>query len=82
MMTTFRSCHVIINRKLADDCRYARDFADFFRLGSIYTLFCRWIPSTNANIFSFYNAHFGKTLNISTANDSTFIVHRNKTQER
>ena len=40
-MTSLRSCHLIVNRKLADDCRRAHDFvdADFFRWESIYTLF-------------------------------------------
>ena len=42
----------------------------FFCLGGIYTLFLKWTPSTNANIFSRYCAHFGKTLNVSTANYS------------
>ena len=32
-MTIFWSCHLIVNRKLADDCRHVRDFidSDFFR---------------------------------------------------
>ena len=28
VMTTFHSCHLIINRKLTNDCRYVRDFID------------------------------------------------------
>ena len=76
MMTTCRSCHLIVNRKLADDHRYVLDFkyADFFPLGGISTLFFKWTQSTNANIFSRYYAHFRKTLNIATANDCTFTV--------
>ena len=27
-MTTFRSCHLIVNRKLPDDCRHVRDFVE------------------------------------------------------
>ena len=44
------------------------------RWGGISTLFLKWTPSTNANSFSCSNAHFGKTLNISIASDSTFTV--------
>ena len=56
--------------------RHVRDSidADFYRSGGISTLFLKWTLSTNANIFSRYYAHFGKTLNISSANDSTFTV--------
>ena len=75
-MTSLWSDHLIVNGKLPDDCRHVRDFidADFFRWGGIYTLFLKRAPSTNANIFSRCYAHFGKTLNITTANDSTFTV--------
>ena len=40
-MTTFRSCHLIVNRNLPDDRRHVRDFidAEFFCLGGISTLF-------------------------------------------
>ena len=39
--------------KLADDRRHVRDFieADIFHWGGIATLFFKWTPSTNANIF-------------------------------
>ena len=74
-MTTFRSCHLIVNRKLCYDRRHAHNFIDAaFPLGGTYSPFLKWTPSTNANIFSHYFAHFGKMLSISTANDSTFIV--------
>ena len=83
-MTTFRSRHLIVNRTLADDRRHVRDFIDatFFHRGGICTLLLKWTPSTNANIFSRYYAHCGKTLNIlyiyyiniSTANDFNFTV--------
>ena len=70
------SCRLIVNRKLTDDRRHVRDFmdADFCRSGGTSTLFLEWTPSRNANIFSRFYAHSGKTLNISTANDSTFTV--------
>ena len=37
-MTTFRSCYLIVNRKLPDDRRHVRDFidADFFPLGRCF----------------------------------------------
>ena len=75
-MTTFWSCHL---RTLTNDCRHVRGFidADFFCWEGISILFLEWAPSTNANIFSQYYAHFGKTLNISSANDSTFMVLTN-----
>ena len=75
-MTTFWSCHLIVNKKNPDDCRYVRDFIDagFLRWGGISTLFLKWTPSTNANIYSHYYAPFAKMLNISTANDSTLTV--------
>ena len=75
-MTTFWSCHLIVNRKLLDDRSRVHDFidADFCRWGGASTLFLKWTPSTIANIFSCYYAHFGKMLNISTTNDSTFTV--------
>ena len=43
-MTTFRSCHLIANRKLADDRRHDCDFMDanFFRWGGISTLYLKW----------------------------------------
>ena len=51
-MTTFWSCHLIINRKLLGDRRRVRDFIDAEkRWGGISTLFLEWTPSTNANIF-------------------------------
>ena len=39
-MTSFRSCHLIVNRKLPDDRRRVRDFidADFF-VGEIFILY-------------------------------------------
>ena len=60
-MTTFRSCHLMINRKLSDDCRHVRDFmdADFLCWGGNSTLFLEWIPSMNANIFSRYYSFRG-----------------------
>ena len=76
-MTTFWSCHLIVNKNLPDDCRHVRDFidVDFFSIGGgISTSFLGWTPSTNANIFSHYYAHLGETLNISTANDCTITV--------
>ena len=74
-MTAFWSCHLIVNRNL-DDRRYVHDFidADFSHWEDSSTLFLKWLPSTNANIFSRCYAHFGKTLNISTDNDFTFTV--------
>ena len=77
-MTTFRSCHLIVNRKPAGDRRHDHNFidADFFRQGGISNLLLEWTPSTDANTFSRYYAHFGKMLNISTANDSTFTVFK------
>ena len=58
-MTTFWSCHFIVNRKLLDDCRHVRDFidVDFFLSGGISTLCLEWTASTNAKIFSRYYAH-------------------------
>ena len=68
-----QSCHPIAVRTLADDRRHGRNFldADFFCWGGISNLFLEWTPSTNANTFSRYYAHF-----ISTANDSTFTVFK------
>ena len=73
-MRSFGSCHLIVHRNLADDRRHAWDFihADFFHWGGTSTLFLKWTRSRNANTFS----HFGKTLNISTTNDSTFTGTR------
>ena len=38
-MTTFRSCHLMVHRKLADDRRHVGDFidADFF-VGEVFLL--------------------------------------------
>ena len=77
-MTTFWSCHLIVNRKLPkDDHRRIRDLigADSSHCGGISTSCLEWTPSTNVNMFSRYCAHFGKTLNISTANGSTSTVN-------
>ena len=75
-MTTFRSCHLIVNRKLADDRRHVCDFkdADFFRWGCISTLFLECTPSTNIKICSRYYAHLGETSYISTADDFIFTI--------
>ena len=56
IMKTFGSCHLIIIRSFT----------------MIVDTFVTWTPSNNANICSRYFARFGKTLNISTANDCTF----------
>ena len=39
-MTTFQSCHLIVNIKLADDHRCVCDFieADFFSIGEVFLL--------------------------------------------
>ena len=75
-MTTLRSCHLIVNRKLTDDHRHVHHFidTDFFSWGGISTLFLGCTPSTDAKICSRSYTHFGKTLNISNASDSTFTV--------
>ena len=75
-MTNFWSCHLIVNRKRSDDCSHVCDFidVDWFRRGGISTLILEWTPCTNAKFFSRHYAHFGKPLNISTANDSTSAV--------
>ena len=46
-MTTFRSCRLIVNRKLTDDRTHVCDFIDvaFLHWGGIYTLFWEWNPS-------------------------------------
>ena len=61
-MITFRSCHLIVNRKPADDCRHVRDIidADFFSWGGISALFLEWTPSTNANVFLAISLIWGK----------------------
>ena len=40
-MTTFWSCHLIVDRKLPDYCKHIRDFidADFYRWRGFSTLF-------------------------------------------
>ena len=40
IMTTCRSFHLIVNRKLGDDCRHARDFVhvDYVCWGGVSTL--------------------------------------------
>ena len=55
-MTTYRSCRLIANRNLPNDRRHGRDFidADLFHWGDISTVFLKWTPSTNTNIFSRY----------------------------
>ena len=75
-MTTFLSCHLIVNRKLPDDRRHVSDFldADSFRWGSISTLFLEWTPSTNTNIFSCYYAHMKENVKYFYRNDSSFTV--------
>ena len=69
-MKTFWSCHLIVNIKLPppNDRRLVRDSidADVFHWGGFSTLFFKWTPPINANIFACY-----KMLNISTANDFT-----------
>mgnify|MGYP001795374527 CR=1 FL=1 len=65
-MSTFRSCHLIASRKLADDRRHVHDFidADFFSWAGISTLYLEWTPSTSANNFFSQLCSFGETLNI------------------
>ena len=60
-MTAFWSCHLMVDRKLADDRRHVGDFidAEFLSWGSVYILFLKWTPSTNANMFSHYYPHLG-----------------------
>ena len=72
-MTTFRSCHLIVNRKLPDDRRHVHDFidADFFHCGDISTIFLEWTPSTNITSILAILLILGEMLNISTTNDST-----------
>ena len=76
-MATFWSCHLIVDRKLPDDRRRARDFIDTdFFVGKILLLyFFKWTRSTNANNFSCYYTHFGKMLDVSTTNDCTFTAY-------
>ena len=57
-MTTFRSCHLIVNRKLPDDRRHDCDFIDADHWGGISSIFFNWTQSTNANIG--YYAQLGK----------------------
>ena len=75
-MTTFWSCHLIVNKKLLDDRRHVHDFidADYFCWGGISTLFLEWTPSTDTNIFFTLLRTYRETLNISTANDCTLTV--------
>ena len=79
-MTNFLSCHLIVDRDLPNDCRHVRDFidADFLSLERYSTLFLKSTPFTNANNFSHRYAHFGKTLDTSTTNDSTSTVFPRK----
>ena len=74
-MTNFRSCHPIVNRKLPDDRRHVRDFIDADFLLGRYFYFIFEMDSIHKHyIFSRYDTHFGETLNISAASDSTFTV--------
>ena len=52
-MTTFWSCHLIVNSQLSHDRRRVLDFidADFCHWEGTSSLFLRWIPSKNANMF-------------------------------
>ena len=64
-MKNLRSCHLIVHRKFPDDCRHVCELIDddFFvggGGGGISTLFLEWTLSTNANIFSYYYALWGK----------------------
>ena len=63
-------------QKTRDDRKHVRNFidADFCHWGGTSTLFLNCTPSTNADICSCYYVHLRETLNISTANDSTFTV--------
>ena len=73
-MTTIGSCHLIVNNKLAMTVSVTSQRLAFF-VGEVFLhYFFKWTPSTSANIFSHYFAHFGKTLNISTANNSNLTV--------
>ena len=75
-MTTFRSCHLIVIRIFVDDCRGVHDLTDAdFLLGRYFYSIFKCFSSTNADIFPHHYAHFGKTLNISTANDCTLTVY-------
>ena len=45
-MTTFWSCHLIVNRKLPDDGRHVRDFI-FYRFFKVFLLlFLKWTQQT------------------------------------
>ena len=66
----------MVNRKLTDDRIHVRDFKEaVFCWSCVSTLLLKWTPSTNTSIFCRCYAHFGKMLNIFTANDSTFTVN-------
>ena len=75
-MNTFWSCYFIIDSNLSDDGRHVCSLidVDFIRWGGTFTPIFKLTPSINTSIFPHYFAHFGKTLNISTANEPTFTV--------
>ena len=75
LLTTFRSCHLIVNRKLPDGCRYVCDFIeDDFFVGGFLLYFWNGLHVQTLTIFSRYYLHLGEKLNVSTASDSIFTV--------